>query len=237
MNRSKLAAFFDHADESNDIFRVAAQVIASTIVTADRLLQQQAADAADDAEAQAAYANALSAASAGQRTAARVITPEDAAEAEGAAGPERSPAGGAASEQEVATAAYARAASTAHSNSSQQQVVVAADVQQQAAAAASSTQQQQQYLAALQAAFLPFALGHKGPWWDVVVEQEKQQGGSAEGGSGDEEEEEEELRAQLRELSADSLALLTAGLKDGRFPQLFDLQVREQLGGRQAGRQ
>jgi hypothetical protein len=225
VNRAKLGAFFEHADETNDIFRVAAQVIASTIVTADKLLQQAAADAAEGAEAGAAYANAISAASVGERIAARVVTPADAAAAANGQGAESS-AAAERDEQQEAAAAFARAAGAAHSSSDAQQVLIAAT---------SPAQQQQLYLQALQAAFLPFAVGHKAPWWDVVAEQQEeaeQQRDSADGSdnssdsdSDSEEVDAAELRAQLKELAADSLALLRGGLQDSRFPQLFDLQV------------
>jgi hypothetical protein len=53
--------------------------------------------------------------------------------------------------------------------------------------------------------------------------------GSSDGDDGSSYDSEEmdpaELAAQLRELSAESLALLKAGLQDERFPELFDLQV------------
>jgi hypothetical protein len=224
VNRAKLGAFFEHADETNDIFRVAAQVIASTIMTADKLLQQATADAAEGAEAGAAYANAISAASVGERIAARVVTPADAAAAAAnGQGAERSAAADR-DEQQEAAAAFARAAGAAQSSSDAQQVLVAAT---------SEAQQQQLYLQALQAAFLPFAVGHKALWWDVVAEQQEeaeQQRDSADGSnnssdSDSEEVDAAELRAQLKELAADSLVLLRGGLQDSRFPQLFDLQV------------
>lgn len=223
VNRAKLGAFFEHAEETNDIFRVAAQVIASTIITADKLLQQVAADTAEGAEAGAAYARAISAAAAGERIAARVVTPADAAAAaaEGAG----STAAAGRDEQQEAAAAFARAAGAAQAGSPVQQVLVAAG----------SEQQQQQCLQALQAAFLPFAVGHKAAWWDVVAEQqeeaEQQEGSESDGDSDSEEVDASELRAQLKELAADSLALLRAGLQDSRFPQLFDLQLYGSLVG------
>jgi hypothetical protein len=226
VNRAKLGAFFEHADETNDIFRVAAQVIASTIVTADKLLQQAAADVAEGAEAGAAYANAISAASVGERIAARVLTPADAAAAAANGHGDGSSAAADSDEQQEAASAFARAAAAAHASSATQQVLVAAT---------SEAQQQQLYLQALQAAFLPFAVGHKAPWWDVVAEQQEeaeQHRDSADGSdnssdsdSDSEEVDAAELRAQLQELAADSLALLRGGLQDSRFPQLFDLQV------------
>jgi hypothetical protein len=206
VNRAKLSAFYEHADETNDIFRVAAQVIASTIVTADNLLQQAAADAAEGPEAGAAYARAISAAAAGERIAARVVTPADAA-AQGAG----STAAAGKDEQQEAAAAFARATGAAQPGSTSQQLLVAA-----------AADSQQQYLQALQAAFLPFAVGHKAAWWDVVAEQQED---TEQSDSDSEEVDAAELRAQLQELAADSLALLRAGLQDSRFPQLFDLQV------------
>ncbi|KAF6266620.1 hypothetical protein COO60DRAFT_1697167 [Scenedesmus sp. NREL 46B-D3] len=96
--------------------------------------------------------------------------------------------------------------------------------QQVLVAAASNAQQ---CLQALQAAFLPFAVGHKAPWWDVVAEQQEAAEQHRDGSCGSDRDSEgvdaAELRAQLRQLAADSLALLRAGLQDGRFPQLFDL--------------
>ncbi|KAF8072944.1 ATXR2 [Scenedesmus sp. PABB004] len=204
VDRGAMARFLEHADETNDIFRVAAQVIACTLVTADALLQQAAADAAEDGEARRAFAAGLSAAAAGAR-AARVAAPGGDA-----------PPGG--DEQDaVAAAAFARAAgAAAQPGAAAQQVLVAGGGGGGAAAAA---------FAALQAAFLPFALGHKAPWWDVV-----EAGGAAgsEAGSDDEDggsEDSAELRAQLRELAADSLALLRCALVDARFPQLFDVEL------------
>jgi hypothetical protein len=100
-----------------------------------------------------------------------------------------------------------------------------------------SQQQQQrpdeeQCLAALKAAFLPFQLGHKAPWWEVA--QAAEEAAAADGSNSDSEYEGSssseamdpaEVAAQMRELAAESLALLRAGLQDDRFPQLFDLQV------------
>ncbi|WIA29168.1 hypothetical protein OEZ86_011679 [Tetradesmus obliquus] len=78
-------------------------------------------------------------------------------------------------------------------------------------------------------------LGHKAAWWDVVAEQqeeaEQQEGSESDGDSDSEEVDAAELRAQLKELAADSLALLRAGLQDSRFPQLFDLQLYGSLVG------
>jgi len=71
-----------------------------------------------------------------------------------------------------------------------------------------------------------FAVGHKAPWWEVVA-----------AGQGEEAREaaDQELQAQLQELAGESLSLLRAALRDDRFPQLFDLQVRGAAGSSGAG--
>jgi hypothetical protein len=192
VDRAQLAAFFEHADQSNDIFRVAAQVVAATLVTADTLLQQAAGDALDDAEAAAAVSEAAAAA-AGARTAARMLV----------------------------------AAGVAADSTEQQQPPQPQQQQQQPTA--------EQCQAALRAAFLPFAVAHKAPWWDVAAAAETAAREARSGGGADEDadarsDDEEaidpaELAAQLRELAAESLSLLAAGLRDSRFPQLFELQL------------
>ncbi len=112
--REKLEEFYLHADETNEIFRVAAQVVAITLVEAHRLLQLQKQES-----------------------------------------------------QQADTS------STQPVDSSTQ----------------GKEQQQQQEQEALQQAFLPFAVGHKAPWWEVVTLDEDDD---------DEHCSEDELRAQVR---------------------------------------
>lgn len=253
VNRAKLARFLDHADDTNDIFRVAAQVIANTIITADQILQQAAADASESSEASAAFSQALSAAAAGQRVVLAAAGPA-AATATSAQLAAAVPDAG--DEQQVAAAAFEAASSAAaagadgSTSSSTQKVLApatAADaassgVQKQPPSSSPPQPSKEQCLAALKAAFLPYAVGHKAPWWQVAQAAEEAaaaakaahsnnkgddggDGSSSSDSSSEEDVDPEELAAQLRELAGESLALLRAGLQDERFPELFDLQV------------
>lgn len=234
VNRAKLAKFLEHADDSNDIFRVAAQVIANTIITADIILQQAAADAEEHAEASTAFSMATSAAAAGSRASQFVMMASaDSVEASSRCAadagvdanscsqvipPDVTPLAGTRSGCNLQVASAVSTAQTSlHVNQQRQQ----------------QSWSKAECKAALQAAFLPFALGHKAPWWEIAQAAEtaaaQQAGGDSEStsdGSDDDSMDPEELAAQMKELAADSLALLHAGLQDERFPELFDLQVQ-----------
>ncbi|KAK9835164.1 hypothetical protein WJX81_002351 [Elliptochloris bilobata] len=67
---------------------------------------------------------------------------------------------------------------------------------------------------ALRAAWLPFAVAWKAPWWECVARPDDVS--AAEEGA---------FRAELRGLAADSLELLRAALFDTRFPALFELEL------------
>jgi hypothetical protein len=131
VRRRRLAAFFEHADEFNDEFRLAAHVLAMVLVRADAALRK---------------------ASGGD--------------------------GGGSGDCDAAPSEAARAA-------------------------------------ALREAWLPFAVAEKAPYWQVA---------SFGGGSGDEEDE-AEYRAQMRELTAESLRLLRAAWPRARGPELLGLDV------------
>lgn len=254
VNRSALAKFLAHADESNDIFRVAAQVIASTIITADRLLQRQAqGEAAEDAEAQQAYNRAVHNAAAHTQ---QVLVPHQQQHHE-------TKDKVAASDNQIAQTAYQLAVAAAAEAEPRTSVLVllpgdlVSDQQpqqpQQPTGQGSSKhltsectqhsphQQQLQHLAALQLAFLPFALGHKAAWWDIPLQEQQlsglegtvgRQAQSCDAGStASSDAEALELSAQMHELAGESLALLRKAIKDDRFPQLFDIQVNCRCGG------
>lgn len=71
---------------------------------------------------------------------------------------------------------------------------------------------------ALRAAWLPFAVGYKLPWWEAVACPEDV-------------EDEEEFRAELLQLASESLSLLAQAVQAPAFPELFDLQVYGTLVG------
>jgi len=142
LRRGRLEAFLEHADESNDMFRLAAQVLAMTLVRADRELQRR----------QQASTSSGSGGADGQV-------------------PPHSAAGGA--------AAAAPPDGRRHN--------------------------------ALQHAWLQFAVAEKAPYWKVV--------GVEDG------EDEEEVRASVKELTAESLALLRAAWVETAWPELLDLEV------------
>ncbi len=139
LRRGRLEAFLEHADDSNDMFRLAAQVLAIVLVSAHSQLQQ--------------------------------LRPNDS------------------SQPEEAAAGEAPAAT------------------------------EQQRGEALRRAWLPFAVAEKAPYWEVAA---------VEKGAGDGEEdddEEEEVRAHIKELTRESLALLKAAWVGTEWPELLDLQV------------
>ncbi len=72
--------------------------------------------------------------------------------------------------------------------------------------------ERQQAQEALRAAWLPFALGWKKPWWEAVACPEDV-------------DDEEEFRGELRQLASESLSLLAQAVQAPAFPELFDLQV------------
>eukprot|EP00877_Chromochloris_zofingiensis_P000067 jgi/Chrzof1/10060/Cz04g25210.t1 len=173
VKRGKLQEFYDHADQSNDIFRVAAEVIAISIIRADHLIQQQQQQPQADTEQTASRQPQLADPSSGQQ--------------QGGAGRE---------EQQQQQTAQAVAVAN-HSD---------------------SVCEASEYSSLLQAAFLPFAVGHKGVWWEGVAVP-------------DDEDDEAEFRAQIRELASDSLQHLKAAIYDPRFPELFYLQFYGSLVG------
>lgn len=140
VKRGKLQEFYDHADQSNDIFRVAAEVIAISIIRADHLIQQQQQQPQADTEQTASRQPQLADPSSGQQ--------------QGGAGRE---------EQQQQQTAQAVAVAN-HSD---------------------SVCEASEYSSLLQAAFLPFAVGHKGVWWEGVAVP-------------DDEDDEAEFRAQIR---------------------------------------
>jgi hypothetical protein len=188
VNSSALRAFYEHADSSNEVFRLAAQVVATMLVAADRLLAMPGASADEEATATAAYSAALATAHGASKC---VLLPQG--------------------------------------QQQQQQ-----DLQQDAN---TDNVDVDACLAALQAAWLPYAVAHKAPWWEVVRRELRaaaENAGRANSSTGagsddcdsDSNADPDEVAEQTKQLAAESLGLLRSALCDSRFPQLFDLEVR-----------